>query len=162
MEDALEFVSGAINGVVVKELKFYNDQRGWLTELFRSDEISREFLPVMCYISGTKPGIARGPHEHKDQADCFCFVGPSTFRLYCWDARKESKTFGRKLVLDVGENHPCSVIVPPGVVHAYRNIGPSLGWVINLPNRLYAGEGRQERVDEIRHELDDNTPYIME
>jgi len=158
----LEFNSGAIDGVVVRELKFFNDPRGWLTELFRSDEISREFLPVMCYISATKPGVARGPHEHKDQADCFCFIGPSRFRLYCWDARKESATFGRKMVLEVGEHHPCSVIVPPGVVHAYRNIGDSLGWVVNLPNRLYAGEGRRDRVDEIRHELDGNTPYTMD
>jgi len=50
----------------------------------------------MSYISQTEPGIIRGPHEHKDQADLFCFIGPSTFRLYLWDARKGSPTFGQK------------------------------------------------------------------
>jgi dTDP-4-dehydrorhamnose 3,5-epimerase len=36
------------------------------------------------------------------------------------------------------------------------------GWVINMPNKLYAGKGRQEPVDEIRHENDNNSPYTLE
>jgi len=34
--------------------------------------------------------------------------------------------------------------------------------VINCPNRLYAGEGRREPVDEIRHEDDANTIFRMD
>ena len=58
-----------INGVIMRELKRFHDNRGWLTELFRNDELAEEFFPVMCYLSMTKPGVARGPHEHVDQAD---------------------------------------------------------------------------------------------
>lgn len=158
----MHFKTGPIHDVMVKDLSKRRDQRGWLVELFREDEIERQFLPVMSYISETKPGIARGPHEHRDQADLFCFLGPSTFRVFLWDARKDSPTLGSRMVFDAGEDEPKSVIVPAGVVHAYKNIGTVPGWVVNLPNKLYAGNGRKEPVDEIRHESDPKTAYTLD
>ncbi len=158
----MHFKTGPIHDVMVKDLSKRTDQRGWLVELFREDEIERQFLPVMSYISETKPGIARGPHEHRDQADLFCFLGPSTFRVFLWDARKDSPTLGSRMVFDAGEDEPKSVIVPAGVVHAYKNIGTVPGWVVNLPNKLYAGNGRKEPVDEIRHESDPKTAYTLD
>ena len=151
-----------INGVVVRELKKYTDRRGWLMELFRHDELDQEFFPVMTYLSMTSPGVARGPHEHVDQADYFCFIGPSTFRLYLWDNRADSSTYGLKATYDLGEKTPAAVIVPKGVVHAYKNIGAGDGIVFNAPNRLYAGEGRRDPVDEIRHEDDTDSPFQLD
>lgn len=158
----MQFNDGPIDGVVVRNLSKHMDQRGWLVELFRQDEVAREFFPVMSYISETRPGIARGPHEHREQADLFCFIGPSTFRVYLWDARRDSSTFGNRMVLEAGEDDPKSVIIPAGVVHAYKNIGAVPGWVVNLPNKLYAGSGRKEPVDEIRHENDPNPVFILD
>jgi dTDP-4-dehydrorhamnose 3,5-epimerase len=54
------------------------------------------------------------------------------------------------------------VIVPPGVVHAYRNVGTIAGWVFNAPNRLYAGPGKREPVDEIRHENQAESLYRLD
>ena len=34
------------------------------------------------------------------------------------------------------------LIVPPGVVHAYQNVGEIPGLVCNFANRLYRGPGR--------------------
>jgi len=39
----------------------------------------------MCYISATEPGVARGPHDHVDQADYFCSSAVRNFKLYLWD-----------------------------------------------------------------------------
>ena len=142
-------------------LKFFADQRGWLTELFRHDLIDPKFHPVMAYVSMTKPGVARGPHEHVDQADYFCFIGPSTFRVYLWDARPTSPTFKAKEVRDVGETAQFALIVPAGVVHAYKNVGDKDGWVFNGANRLYGGWLKQDPVDEIRHENDPGSPYHL-
>jgi dTDP-4-dehydrorhamnose 3,5-epimerase len=152
----------AIAGVKWIPLKFFTDSRGWLVELFRNDLIDPNFHPVMAYISQTKPGVARGPHEHVDQADYFCFFGPSTFRIYLWDARKDSPTFQAKEVREAGENGPYALIVPAGVVHAYRNVGDKDGLVFNGANRLYAGWLKQDPVDEIRHEKDPNTPFVLD
>jgi dTDP-4-dehydrorhamnose 3,5-epimerase len=143
-------------------LKFFRDDRGWLTELFRNDLIDPAYHPVMAYVSLTKPGVARGPHEHADQADYFCFIGPSTFRVYLWDARPLSPTVGQKEVREVGETAPYALIVPAGVVHAYQNVGNVDGWVFNGANRLYGGWLKQEPVDEIRHEKDPDTPYRLD
>lgn len=156
------FSEGTIKGVVVRELKKFPDKRGWLTELFRKDEMDEEFLPAMTYISSTNPGITRGPHEHWDQADYFCFIGPSTFKLRLWDNRKDSETFGLMMTMEVGETNPAAVLIPAGVVHGYRNIGAIDGIVINCPNRLYAGAGRKEEVDEIRHENDGESTFTMD
>jgi dTDP-4-dehydrorhamnose 3,5-epimerase len=141
-----------IEGVVVRELKRYDDDRGWLLELLRQDELDPQYYPVMSYVSMSLPGVARGPHEHKEQADLFGFIGPSTFRLYLWDNREASPSFGRKAVIEVGEDNPVLVIVPAGVVHGYRNVGTANGLVYNSPNRLYAGPGKKNPVDEVRYE----------
>lgn len=158
----MQFKQGLIQGVVVKDLARHMDERGWLIELFRSDELSADVLPVMSYVSSTKPGITRGPHEHAEQADLFCFFGPSTFRLYVWDNRKQVSTYGNKMTIEAGEERPRSILIPARVVHAYKNIGNTDGWVINLPNRLYAGKGRKESVDEIRHEDGRQTIFIID
>lgn len=156
------FQPGEIKDVVVRDLRRFNDSRGWLTELFRQDELAAKFFPAMAYISSTLPGITRGPHEHVDQADLFCFIGPSNFKLRMWDNRPESETYGNVLTVVAGTDEPKAVIVPRGVVHAYQNIGLVDGIVINCPNRLYMGEGRREPVDEIRHEDDPETIFRMD
>jgi len=146
------FKSGTIQGVVVRNLEKFVDERGWLTEVYRKDELDSEHTPVMGYLSMTAPGVARGPHEHADQADHFIFVGPSNFKIYLWDNRKPSPTYLNRHIVYAGEDAPRSVIIPRGVVHAYENIGGKPGLVMNFPNRLFAGEGKKGPVDEIRHE----------
>lgn len=156
------FETGDVHDVIVRPLNRYDDSRGWLIELFRNDELPAEFLPVMAYISSTRPGITRGPHEHVDQADLFCFLGPSNFKLRMWDNRADSPTYRKVKTLVAGEDDPQVVIVPKGVVHAYQNIGDKDGMVVNCPNRLYKGNGRSLGVDEIRHEDNPDTIFRMD
>lgn len=151
-----------IDGVIFKPLKQFNDSRGWLIELFRQDELAGGDRPQMAYVSQTLPGVARGPHEHVDQSDYFAFVGPGDFKLYLWDARPHSATHRQRQSVVVGQSNMQAVIIPPGVVHAYKNISEVPGWVFNCPNRLYAGEGRRQPVDEIRHEDRPGSPYMLD
>jgi dTDP-4-dehydrorhamnose 3,5-epimerase len=157
----MDFQPGSIDGAIWRPLRRYHDPRGWLCELFRHDELPAEFHPVMAYISATEPGVARGPHEHVDQADCFAFLGPSNFKVYLWDNRPQSRTYRLMQTDVVGADKPMLLIIPAGVVHAYRNVGQESGVVFNCPNRLYKGHGRKEPVDEIRHEEDRNSPYQL-
>lgn len=157
------FKKGQIEGVKVKQIKKYIDERGWLAELFRDDELDSTALkPAMSYISYTLPGVIRGPHEHREQTDHFSFIGPSNFKLVMWDNRKESKSFRKKMVLFVGEDNPSSVIIPEGIVHAYKNIGTKDGAVMNFPNRLFMGDGKKSQVDEIRHEDDPDSQFKVD
>lgn len=148
----------SIEGVIVRELSRHADARGWLTELFRLDDLEADLHPAMGYLSVTNPGIARGPHEHVDQTDLFVFLD-GEYELTLWDNRP-GKPDG-KTVERYGRARPCAVVVPPGVVHAYRNVGESPAFVLNFPNRLYAGEGKRDPVDEIRHENDADSRFRL-
>ncbi len=150
---------GPVEGVVVRQLRKHVDERGWLAEIFRHDEVAPEFHPAMAYISVTEPGVTRGPHEHVDQADLFCFIGPSNFKIRVWDNRPDSPTAGNVMTVYGGADNPLTVLIPKGIVHAYKNVGTAPGAVVNCPNRLFMGEGRREPIDEIRHEDDPETPY---
>ena len=157
----MAFRDGAIEGVRVRSLVRYGNDLAWLSELYRSDEMPAGCAPQMGYVSQISPRDQRGPHEHHFQADYFCFIGPSRFRLVLWDARKVSKTLDLRMIIEGGDEDPVAVLVPPGVVHAYRNIGPHRGWVLNFPNRLYRGVDRRESPDEIRHEEDPDTLFVF-
>ncbi len=158
----MDFKKGDIEGVIVKKLTKNIDERGWLVEIFRKDEIKSDVMPAMGYVSLTLPGIVRGPHEHVYQTDIFAFIGPSNFKVILWDNRKNSKTYKNKMEIYGGVDNPLIVIIPPGVVHGYKNIGIESGLVYNLPNKLYRGEGKKEEVDEIRHEANPASPFKFE
>ena len=118
----MEWVEGDIEGVELRPARKHEDPRGWLAEVFRSDEVSAEALPVMSYVSVTHPGVTRGPHEHTEQTDTFAFFGPGNFKLRLWDNRSDSSTYGRVSTTVVGADNPTIVVMPPGVVHAYTNV----------------------------------------
>jgi dTDP-4-dehydrorhamnose 3,5-epimerase len=154
-------VNGEIKDVIVKKISKYEDKRGWLAECFRHDEMEKAIWPEMSYVSLTLPGIARGPHEHIKQTDSFCFLGTTQYTLYLWDNRKGSETFGVKMVQTLNENEIYLAVIPPGVVHAYKNTGKQPGHVLNFPNKLFAGWDKKETVDEIRHEADPSSHFII-
>jgi dTDP-4-dehydrorhamnose 3,5-epimerase len=156
------FHEGPIDGFLLRPISRFDDARGWLIELFREDDLPAENLPAMAYLSQTLPGVARGPHEHREQSDYFAFVGPGDFRLYLWDPRPGSPTRGNRRTVLAGQSKMQAAIIPPGVVHAYRNVSDVPGLVINCPNRLYAGRGRSQPVDEIRYEDRPGSPYRID
>lgn len=153
-------LTDSIDGVLVRSLPRHEDERGWLSELYRGDEWDHRV--AMCYASWTNPGQARGPHEHVYQSDCFAFLGPGMFRLYLWDTRQASRTHLHRVRLEVGESNPVTVLIPPGVVHAYKCVSESTGLVVNLPDKLYGGVLRKQEVDEIRHEDKEDTPFLLD
>jgi dTDP-4-dehydrorhamnose 3,5-epimerase len=154
-----------IRGVIARELTKHEDERGWLLELYREDELpplqGANPRPVMAYISCTGPRVQRGPHEHMDQTDVFVFIS-GTFMIELWDNRPESPTYKNRLSLCAGDGIPALVVVPPGVVHAYVNLDEEPGLVFNGANALFKGENRQDPVDEIRHELNRKSPFCVD
>ena len=149
----MEFNKGKIPDALINQLVKFVDERGFLIETFRIDQLPFGLMPSMSYVSYTEPGVGRGPHEHEFQTDVFSFIGPANFKIYLWDNRPGSISFGLRQIVFGGGDNPITVIVPPGVVHGYKNISRNeRGMVLNYPDKLYAGEGKKSKVDEIRHE----------
>ncbi|MEZ4460498.1 MAG: dTDP-4-dehydrorhamnose 3,5-epimerase family protein [bacterium] len=156
-----EFKKGKIHDVKATPLRKFVDDRGWLAELWRTDNVEEQYRPVMTYISQTEPHVTRGPHEHVEQTDIFAFLGPGNFMLRVWDNRPSSPTYNVMETMFVGADNPMSVLIPPGVAHAYKNVSHTVGIVINSPNQLYRGKNYAEPIDEIRHEDDPDSPFKM-
>lgn len=148
-------------GVRVEALPVFKDARGSLHELFRVDEIPAGFKPLMACSSWSHPGVTRGPHQHVEQDDYFTFAGPSDFSVYLWDDRLGAAGAAKGWLINTGEQMPSRIHVPRGVVHAYRNAGKCPGLVVTVTSLLFKGMGRHDPVDEIRHELDSNSPYRL-
>ena len=149
-----------ITGVIIKKLEKFEDDRGWIYEVYREDQ--DEVKPVMSYVSYTEQNIVRGPHEHEQQSDFFIFVGYGDFELYMWDNRKDSDTYKNHIKIVVGESNRCSVLIPPGVVHGYKAISHGGSFSINLPDKLYKGEEKKEEIDCVRHEDEKNSLFRIE
>jgi dTDP-4-dehydrorhamnose 3,5-epimerase len=156
----MNFKKGDIEGVIIKKLIKYKDKRGYVVETFRDDTLPDRLKPAMSYVSFTKPGATRGPHEHLKQTDVFCFIGPGSFKIKLWDNRKNCKTYGSFMEIIGGRDNPILIIIPPGIVHGYKNISEGLGIVINYPDQLYKGWHKKEEVDEIRHEDAEDDFYL--
>lgn len=158
-----KWLPGQIDGVVLKELSPQTDARGMLCETFRLDQLPTGLQPVMSYVSYTRPGVSRGPHEHQEQTDIFSFIGPGNFLLKLWDNRAASSTYLRKMEINAGRDNPLTITIPPGVVHGYKNIDQKeVGMVVNCPDRLYRGWKKKEEVDEIRHEDNPGGGFSMD
>ena len=148
-----------LEGVRVEALPVFKDPRGSLHELFRTDEVPGGFQPLMACSSWSHAGVTRGPHQHVGQDDYFTFAGPSNFTVFLWDDRPGSAKAAKGWYILTGEQAPTRIYVPRGVVHAYRNVGNFTGLVVTVTSLLFKGEGRRDPVDEIRHELNPNSPY---
>src|SRR6185436_13204553 len=146
-------------GVRLEAVPVFGDGRGTVLELFRTDEVPAGYKPLMACCSWSHPGVSRGPHQHVGQDDYFTFAGPSNFTVYLWDDRPGSTKAAKGWIIHTGEQAPARIHVPRGVVHAYRNTGKVLGLVVTVTSLLFKGEGRRDPIDEIRHELNPDSPY---
>ncbi len=149
-----------IEGVVLKDITLYADERGFLVELMRfNDEDMRASNIKQIIASYSYPGVVKGWHLHTRQEDrLVCVKG--MVKLVLYDYRSDSPTYGQINEIFMGEYHPRAVFIPPGIFHGVKNIGQDIAVVIGMPSLLYD----PDNVDEIRvHPVQNNIiPYDWE
>lgn len=138
-----------IEGVVVKRLVRHCDDRGFFQEVLRSDEgILSRFGQLSA--SKTYPGVIKAFHLHKKQDD-FWFFPAGNVQVVLHDMRPGSPTRGRTEVIYAGEDNPVGILIPAGVAHGYRVLGPGPAMVVYVTTEPYCAEDP----DEIRIPYDD-------
>lgn len=146
-----------IEGVVIKDLVTFSDERGFLIELMRLDDHGMKAADIKQIIASySYPGMVKGWHIHSRQQDrLICVHGMVKLALY--DYRRDSPTYGIVNEIFMGERYPRAVYIPPGIFHGTKNIGTDIAVVIGMPSLLYD----PENVDERRLDPNDNDliPY---
>jgi dTDP-4-dehydrorhamnose 3,5-epimerase len=114
----------AIEGVEIKRLVTYPDQRGFFREVIR---VTDEFFPEgFGQWSHTKSyqGVVKAWHIHRRQVDWW-YVASGRIKVALYDARSGSPTHGQVQEILMGEDlEPMVLKVPPGVAHGYRVLSP--------------------------------------
>jgi dTDP-4-dehydrorhamnose 3,5-epimerase len=110
-----------IHGVKIKQLKKFCDDRGFLVELIKFGEDSFCEVKQTNYTE-TYPGVIKAFHWHRKQSDVW-FVVRGNAQVVLYDQRWDSPTHQETQVICAGEDNPCLILIPPGVVHGYRVLG---------------------------------------
>jgi dTDP-4-dehydrorhamnose 3,5-epimerase len=111
-----------IEGVVIKELITYPDERGYFRELIRvTDPFFGEGFAQLSH-SLMHPGTSKAWHVHKTQVDWW-YVPIGVLKVALYDTRDASPTKGMLQEIFMGEEHGQKILkIPPGVAHGCKAI----------------------------------------
>lgn len=124
-----------IEGVVTKQLKQAADERGWLTEVLRSDW--PEFKKFgQAYVTAAYPQVVKAWHMHKKQTDNMACV-KGMMKLVLYDDRENSKTKGEVDEFVIGERNLLLVQIPPRVWHGFKAVSDDYALLLNVPTEVY-------------------------
>ena len=135
-----------IDGIRIIPIKRHIDERGFFTELFRSDNEKIKEKLVQFNMSYSYPNIIRAWHRHnRGQIDYFaCLKGD--IKLCAYDDRENSKTFGELDEFILRSDSLQIVRVPGEVWHGFKVIGLVSAQLLYGVNKLYEyGNPDEER-----------------
>lgn len=97
--------------VVVEALELHRDERGSVFEPLARDHLNP---PYHMHVVLTEPGCIRGNHYHRRGTEVVIVCGPALIRLRDGPAVED---------IHVAADQARRLTIPPGVSHAFQNIG---------------------------------------
>jgi dTDP-4-dehydrorhamnose 3,5-epimerase len=110
--------SELIDDVRIVTPRSFADERGMFVETYRRSwfPLGREM--VQANRSDKQAGTLVGLHYHLHQAD-YWYVTRGLARVVLHDLRVGSATDRKTAVLEIGDDNPQGVYIPPGVAHGF-------------------------------------------
>ena len=145
-------------GVKTLKPKINSDDRGFVTEIFRTDwiEFFDGIIPKQINLSDSKPGTIRAWHRHaRNQTDYF-LVKKGKVKICIFDGEKESKTFGKLVEIVVSGDEFKIVKVPGHFWHGTKTLSDIPSETIYFLTNLYDYDNPDEE------RLDWNDPSIID
>lgn len=135
-----------IDGVAIKQLKVWPDDRGFLMEVLRNDDkFYKKFGQTTFTL--THPGIVKAFHWHKKQDDLW-FIASGMAQIVLHDLRKKSKTYKETQVIFAGDENRVLIKIPSGVAHGYKVIGTRPAMLFYHTSEVYnPKDPDEERLD---------------
>jgi dTDP-4-dehydrorhamnose 3,5-epimerase len=123
-----------LDGIKISELKKNIDERGFFSEIFRTDweEMFGNDEIVQANLSISYPGMIRAWHRHNlGQVDHF-LVLQGAIRICAYDDNKQ------QLDEIISSSERLQLVRIPGFYwHGFKNIGNSTSYVLYFVNKLY-------------------------
>ena len=117
--------------IEIKKLEIKKDERGWLTELLRREELGNNTKFGQFVITTANPGYVKGNHYHKRKTEWFCVIKGRAEVTFENVKTKEEKT----IVLD--EKEPTIVKIKPFTNHSVKNIGKEEMYLLAYVDDVY-------------------------
>jgi len=135
-----------IAGVQIYPYPAWPDDRGYFLEVARIGHgLTQEFPKETTQISAalSYPGTIKAFHFHRCQTDCWVPI-EGMLQVALVDLRKESSSYGVRNTLYLGTLRRWQMLIPPGIAHGYKVIGPEPAILVYLTDRFYdpKDEGR--------------------
>jgi len=120
--------------VEVTTLDVKKDERGWLTEVIRKEELvrSKEFGQFM--VTTAYPGYVKGNHYHTRKYEWYCVLKGEA-KLVLLDSNS-----GEREELLLNEHQLKTVRIPPHVSHAIENTGTEMMYLLVYTDESYIEE----------------------
>jgi len=109
----------------VKELEKHSDQRGWLVEVLKRNELKEDIKQI--YVATIKPGN----HYHLKRIEWFFVIGGKT-ELYLEDLKTKEKIY-----LKLSSKKPKVISIFPKTAHAVRNSSKKTIYLVSVQNTIY-------------------------
>ena len=105
-------------GLLVYQNKRFNDNRGFLREVFHKYVIKKNL--IFSVISSSKKNVIRGLHlQTKKSQDKYITVLKGKILDVVVDLRKNSKTFGKFFKIIISDDSDFSIFIPKGFAHGF-------------------------------------------
>ncbi len=113
----------AIEGATLRLLTTHGDERGSVTEVWRSSTPSG-VVPQQWNVVRSRPGVLRGVHLHRQHGDLLVLVeGSAVVGLH--DLRADSPSFRQAEMVELHAGGQ-ALEIPPGVAHGFCFTEPSI------------------------------------
>jgi dTDP-4-dehydrorhamnose 3,5-epimerase len=121
--EQMKFTPAQLNGIVVLEPKFFQDERGFFTEMYQAQRFAEAGIDVNFVqdnLSGSKRGVLRGLHYQIKQAQGK-LVRVTTGEVYdvVVDLRRSSSTYGQWMGMYISAHNHIQLWIPPGFAHGF-------------------------------------------
>ncbi len=110
-----------IEGVVIKKIEKFCDERGFFMEVLRDDDGLLANFGQSSYTIAN-PGVIKAFHWHERQDDLWFFASGMA-KVVLYDLREDSPTSGQIQEIITGERNPLLIVIPKGVAHGYKVLG---------------------------------------
>ena len=118
----MKIIKTEIEGVVIIEPELFIDNRGYFCELFKEKEFNEkvcEFIAVQENENRSSFGVLRGLHYQKEpfaQAKLARVVSGTVLDVAV-DIRKDSKTYGKWVGVELSSENHRMLFLPKGMAH---------------------------------------------